>query len=810
MTSDTAIRDLGYAFRSFVRAPLASLTIVVTVAIGLGLVAVLFSVLNMLLFRVDQVPDINEMFAVERPRTAQDERQLLVRSDFEALQRETQVFSGVYAEIQETDSRIEGRMMSGALVSGNFFQVLGVRAVQGRALLPEDDSAAVPHPVMVLSHRGWTRQFGSDPQVIGRRVVVNGAPHEIIGVMPDGFRGLIVSAPDYWAPLAMLAEHLPMHRGREASVGLGVVGRLRPGMSAEGARAQLDAWDAQRTGNAATDRRAVEIRLLPRRGTVPQPLEALVLFSPLFFAFGLILMIGCANVANLLLARAVTRQKEIGIRLSLGASRARIVRQLLTESLLLSLAASALGFVMAQFALNAAVGALMRSMPVDIGDVSISIPGADWRVAVFLVLSAIFATAMFGLLPALQATRIDPVRTLRGEIVKDARPGRSRNVLIGLQVGASALLLICSAVFLRSSFAAATVDPGFRTSDVVLVDVVNEPKREVMVQAVRNDPSVAGTAAIWPGMLAFPRAVTIQAETTRLSEGYRLVSPEYFEVLGIPILRGRAFTAAEGDGQLPVVIIHDSLASALFPGAEAVGKTIRLEPEFNSPTKRLNEPPLAARVATVVGVTRDVPGFRFADTREARLYLPGHTGIAKTSLVARIHGDPDPVRRALVDRLTLVDPNMGQIVTMRTVARMETYFLQIAFWVTLVLGGLALLLTVSGLFSVLSYLVEQRAKEIGVRMALGATSQTVTRLVIAQTSWPVAIGLAGGVALALALATLLLSTPAAGAIGQIVHVLDPIAYATSLAFIIAACLAAAAIPAARASHLDPMRTLRQE
>jgi predicted permease len=803
------MRDIGYALRAFGRAPLVSLTIVLTVAIGLGLIGVLFTVLNMMLFRVDNVPDINEMFAVERPRNERDERQLFTRPQFEALRRETRAFSGLYAEIQDVESRIDGRVMSGAMVTGNFFQVLGVHAALGRTLLPSDDETGASHPVVVLSHRGWTRKLDGDPQVIGRRLTINGAPHEIIGVMPEGFRGLEVTAPDYWAPLSMLADHRPLLRGREDTIGVGIVGRLMPGTSPGSARAQLEAWHSSQLATSP-DRRTPAIELLPRRGTIPQPMEAVIVFTPLFFAFGLILMIGCANVANLLLARGVTRQKELGIRLSLGASRARIIRQLLTENLLLSLAASAVGYFIAQGTLDAIIGAIMRSLPVDIGDVVLAIPGGDWRVALFVALSAMVATALFGLMPALQATRIDPMRTLRGEIVKDARPNRSRSVLIGLQVAASALLLICSAIFLRSSFASATVDPGFRTADTILIDIVNEPKRQVMVEAVRTDPSVLAAAAVWPEMTGFPRAVAMQSPSAKITVGYRLVSADYFEILDILIVRGRAFTTAEATGQLPVVIVSESVAKTLFPGADAVGQTIQLDPDLNSPTRRLDEPSLMSRTATVVGVSRDVAGFRISDVKEANLYIPVHTGIAKTSLVARVHGDPDQVRRALLNRLILVDPNMGQILTMRTMARMETYFLQVAFWATLILGGLALALTVSGLFSVLSYLVEQRTKEIGVRMALGATSKNVTALVMAQTSLPVMIGLVAGALLVLALATLLLSTPAAGLIGDVIHVFDPIAYLSSLLLIVAACLLAASIPALRAARVDPMRSLRQE
>ena len=215
-------------------------------------------------------------------------------------------------------------------------------------------------------------------------------------------------------------------------------------------------------------------------------------------------------------------------------------------------------------------------------------------------------------------------------------------------------------------------------------------------------------------------------------------------------------------------------------------------------------------MVTVVGVARDVPGFRFTDIKEAGVFLPTGLDVAKTSMVARVQGEPNLARQALLDRLTKIDPNMGTIITMRTVARTETFFLQIAFWVSLMLGGLALLLTVSGLFSVLSYLVEQRTREIGVRMALGASPRTVTQLMLAQTTRPVMAGLIAGAALAAALATAVFATPFGALISQIVHVTDPVAYLASLGVIVAACLLAAWIPAARAAKVDPMRTLRQE
>jgi predicted permease len=804
---DDTIRDVRFALRSFRRAPLAAFTIVATIAIGLGTVAVVFTILNRFLFRVDTVPGVDRMYAVARGTDG--DGPLFTRPDFEALRRETTVFTDAYAAVHDLDLRIDGRMMSAGLVTGNFFHVVGVGPVMGRALTPADDRSGA-HPVIVLSDRGWNRHFSRDRGVLGRTVLVGGTPFEIIGVMPAEFRGLEVKAPDFWAPLGQRAQVLPADRGREDTAGVDIIGRLEAGVTMERARAQLAAWNANRHAGAAADR-GETIVLRPRRGTLPDPMEAVALFTPLFFAFGLILMIGCANVANLLLARGVARQREIGVRLSLGASRRRIVRQLMTESSLLALAAAGGGYVISRVALATMVYWATRTMPVDLGDTNLefNVPAADWRVAVFLVVAAMAATAFFALMPTLQATRIEPVRTLRGELVRNARPGRARNALIGIQVFASALLLICAAIFLRSALASSRFDPGFRTADTIVVEVVNEPKRAAMVEAIASEAAVTGYAAVRPGVLAWPYPAFAAIGARRTPVGYKLVSPEYFDVFGIPIVRGRSFTAAERDGGHAVAIVSESTARELWPTGSGVGETFRFEPD-SGPGTQPGEPPAPARAVTVVGVARDVPGFRFNDVDDAGVFLPTSVLAPQTWIAARVNGDPALARRALLDRLVRVDANMGMILTMQTLAGLETFFLQIAFWVSLVLGGLALLLTVSGLFSVLSYLVEQRTREIGVRMSLGASSRQVTRLILAQTTRPVVYGLLAGVGLAASLATTLLALSAGGPLGEIVRVTDPIAYAASLLSIVAACLLAAWIPARRAARLDPMRTLRQD
>ncbi len=820
---DTSVRDIAYAFRGFRRAPAVALTIIGTVALGLGLVAAVFTIFNAFVFRVDAVHDPDALFAVEQPRSGDSRNRVrFTRPRYEALLRETDVFSGAFARLLDITTRIDGRMMEGHLVTGNFFQVLGVEAALGRTMTPIDDVRHAGRAVMVLSHYGWSRLFASDPNVVGRGVVVNGSRYEIVGVTAKGFRGLELFSPDYWAPLSLVGQFRPWYAGgREDSVGVDVVGRLKPGLSRQTAVAGLAAWASGETVRGPVDRRTTNITLQPRRTAVTLSPGVLLRFLPLFFAFGLILMIGCANVANLLLARAVSRQREIGIRLSLGASRERVIRQLLTESLLLALASAVCALAMSRVVLDTTTAVLMRTMPPELAEMfTLAAPGTDWRVAVFLVVVAIIATALFGLVPALQATRLDLVRTVRGEISKEARPGRGRDALIVVQVTASALLLICAGIFLRSALRASTFNPGLRTTDNIIVDMVNEPFRAATVAAVTADPSVTAVAASWPELLGRPRAVFASAEATAdtraLSHGtsrvdYRFASPEYFSVLDIGVVRGRVFTPSEATSNAAVVVVSETTARQVWPTGDAVGQVLRLEADPHSETRRRDEPTLPSRSVVVVGVVRDVVGFRLAGYSEAGVYVPTSPATAETGLIVRVQGDPELARRRLLERLTTIDPNMGMVVTMRTLGKMETYPLQVAFWLTAVVGGLALLLTLSGIFSVLSYLVEQRTKEMGVRIALGATRGAVMRLVLWQSLRHVGVGLIAGGSLAWGLATvLMMSTPAAARIGGIVDVFDASAYTASLLCIVASCIIAASIPALRAARIDPIATLRHE
>ncbi len=798
------VRDVLYACRTFRRSPLVALTIVATVALGLGVVTVAFTFYNFGFLRVDAVRNPAELFAVERPTAPGAETlRRFTRGEYEALRGETNVFTDLFASIRPVRARIDGRSVRFALVSGNFFQALGVSPVLGRSLMPQDDQPGASRPVIALSHRGWHRLFAGDPGVIGRSVRINGLPYEVIGVMPEDFRGLALGPPDYWAPLGLVSRFREVPAGGAGEITVDVVGRLKQGMSLEAAADALTAWVARRAEPNMSQRTPGSIRLESRQGTLSaDAIEILAVSVPLFFAFGLILVIGCANVANLQLARGVSRQREIGIRLSLGASRRRVVRQLLTESLLLALAAAACGLGVARAIQESVVYAVTVTMPPElVGETSFGVLPTDWRVLVFLVVGAVIATLFFGLAPALQSTRLDLVRSMRGEMTRDARPWRARHALIATQVGASALLLVCASVLLRSALAAADVDPGVRTSDTLIVSVTNEPRRAAVLQAMATHPLVMAVAA----SSRQPAAVAATATSRRTPVEPIAVSPDYFDVIDIDVASGRGFTPAERTLDSGVALITETIARELWPAGSAVGQSVRLDGSVSPGTLAMPSRPFI-----VVGVVRDVNGPLAPDMFPSRsVYVPTTAEVAGTVLTLRVRGDPERARQVLLDDLIRVDPGLGEISTLRNIAGAQAYVLSIAFWVAIALGGLALVLTVSGLFSVLSYLVEQRAKDIGVHVALGATTRDAAGLVLSTLLRPVCIGLGAGVGLAAAVATVLMAVTDSE-VATLIKVFDPAAYTTSLLIIVVSCAAAATVPALRAARMDPIATLRQD
>ena len=794
---DDLARDSLYAFRTFRRAPLAALTIVATIAIGLGLVAAVFTFYSMFFFRVDAVHNPDELFEVVRPtRPGADSWAPLTRADYEALRRESGVFVDVAAMVSGIETRIDGRAASPMLVTGNFFHLLGVHAALGRTLAPGDDEPSAGRPI-VFSHRAWMKLFAGDTTIVGRSIRINGVPCVAVGVMPESFRGLNVAPPDFWAPLTLAGEFRPTdaQRGRQAgqrrrpAEARGVAragdGRARgvgPDASEDGWRSpgvhHTGAAAGHSLGRLARGDRVLLADLLRVRADPDDRLRERR--QPAARACG------CApDGRSGSDCRSARHAGASSVNCSPKASSWRSRRRRAASS------SPASAWIGASYAVTA-------TMPSEIAEqVNFGVPAADWRVVVFLMVSAVVATIFFGLVPALQASRVELVRAARGEVTRDARPGRARHLLIGVQVGASALLLICAAVFLRSAFAAAQAGPGLRTRDTIVVPIANEPRREAIVREVMAHSSVIAVAASSSSALGEASVVTRQGP--RSGEAWPSTTSwsrrDIFQLLEVDLIRGRGFTEAEGAPDAGVAVVSESAARKLWPNGDALGQVLRLQ----------------SRAFTVVGVARDVSGGLMQVLSFSGVYLPVGLQDPGTSLLLRVRGDPGQARLALLDRLTRVDPALDhEVQTLRTVAGMGAYILQIAFWVTLLLGGLALALTVSGLFSVLSYLVEQRAREIGVRMALGATTRTIVVLVLSQSVRPVGFGLLAGGGLAAAVAIVLMSTPAAAEIGNTVLVFDPLAYAASLLVIVTSCVAAASIPALRAARVDPIATLRQD
>ena len=438
---------------------------------------------------------------------------------------------------------------------------------------------------------------------------------------------------------------------------------------------------------------------------------------------------------------------------------------------------------------------------------------------VFLVVGAIASTAFFGLAPALQATRVDLVSAMHGELTRGARRRGARHALIAMQVGASVLLLICAGVFLRGAVTAATKSPDVR-SDVLRISLETESRRGALLQALRSDPLVEAIAASSPatrGVIS-PSVPAPAAALSSLPVYQEAVSSEYFDVLGIDVVSGRGFTPAERTADAGVVVVSETLARQLWPNGAAVGQQVRLDaPQPVSPDApsssaeaRSAKVEVSSRTFTVVGVVRD-PGSASGSSLDTfrRVYLPTSVESPEPWLL-RMRGNAEQMRQALLERLSAIDPTLMNVISLQALARLQTYPLQIGFWVAVVLGGLALVLTVSGVFSVLSYVVEQQAKEIGVRMALGAATRNVVRLILLQSVRPVGIGLAAGGGLAAAVAIVLMTTPIAAEIGDSIDVLDPGAYAASLLVIVASCVVAVSLPALRAARIDPIATLRKD
>jgi predicted permease len=694
-----------------------------------------------------------------------------------------------------------GRTLAAAFVSPNYLDALAPRLQIGRPFVPADGGA----PVAVLSDQAWARLFSRDRGVLGRDLDIDGRMVTIVGVLRPEFTGIDESPRDLWLPIT--ASSTPVE----------VTVRLRHGVTPAQATAALTPAVAAIVNErlaGAPEARNAHAFLAPQSTAIPISVDALAVLSPVFAAFALVLLTACANVSNVMLSRAIARHKEIAVRLSLGASRARLVRQLLTEGLLIACIAGAVALAIALWMLRAGMAVLFGTLPPSIAAlVRVAPLTLDWRVFLFAFAAAAAATLVFALMPALQATRAQLTDALRGQRTGTLRGSRLRGALVTAQVAVSLVLVVTALTLARNGAVVGSIPLGFQPEGVFSVNVRGErdehPLVERLAASLAGDPRVA-QVAVTGGNPFFirSRAVAASPSESPASGGTRFtfVSPDYFPMLRIPIERGRGFSLAEAAASVRVAIVSRATANAFWPGVDPIGRTIRIERPEGRPVQEI----AGYTEVTVVGVAGDVVSGFMVDGRDTgHIYLP--MTAADPHAVAllvkpRVAGGLDPRALQEVFRRVSPEPEVFEPIPLAEMKATQMYPLRAAAWIGAVLGLVALALSLAGLYGVLSFTISQRTREIGIRMALGASGAAVVRLVMGQSVRLAAAGALAGAAMAYAALAFLRSVISL----RMISFLDPAPFAAGLLVIAAAALAAAYAPARRATRVDPAETLRAE
>jgi predicted permease len=789
---ETTLQDVRYALRGFRRSPGFVLTVAATIALGLGINMALFTLFNAHVLRPIPIRDPHSLYTFTWTTRA-GRQHAFSWDEYRRLREESGVFSEV-AAVHYVQTRLNGRVFRGQLVTGNYFHMLGVGTALGRTLLPGDAVVPGGEPVVVLSFEAWQRIFGGRTDIIGTKIMIRGSPMEVIGVARKGFQDLSETPRDFWAPITVSGrlQDGPDVFGPERPERLRIIGRIRTGQRLSSTAATLTAWSQQMTSQQPDERKAVGVLLRSNATAIPLTPELLLVVSPLAAAFALALLQACANVASMMLARAVARQREIGIRLSLGAARGRLIRQLLTESVLLSVPSAFLGCIVSRVTIDASLRTMYATVPKDMLELlhEVTLP-VDWRVIVFMSLAALTCAVLFGLVPAIQATRSNVMLAARGEFTTDLRPARLRNGLVLAQITVCTLLLVACGALLRTTVEMSSFDIGFRTGGLVAMEVVENARTRV-VDALASDPAVDAIAAASSIPLngAVPGITMFAQDGSTISAAYNYVSPRYFDLLSIPILRGRNFTPEETVAEAPVAIVSAAAAYRLFKGENPVGQVMHLAGK-------------QVRDVRIIGVAGDIVTCCVAYGKDpALIYLPAGSS-TKGAFLARVRGDVEMERRGLDTRLAQIVPGgISDIHSLDQHRAAGLYPFRAASLIGLAVGALALLLTVSGVYGTVSYLVRKRTKEIGVRVALGASAGAVTALILNQSLRIAAIGVAAGAALAVGVSRLLASKMV------FMRVFDVPAFGAGVLVVVAAALAAGYIPSRRAARIDPIHTLR--
>ncbi len=807
--------DLRHAVRLLGRNPAFSLVVILTLAVGIGLNTAVFSAVDSLLLQpLAGVRAPDELVQLYRTWPGDMRYGSNSLPHFRDVREGTRgVLAGVAAwtfESMNVSADGEPRRVLGSVASANFFAVLGASAALGRTFADEEDEGRGAHPVAVLSHTGWKGLFGGDPEVVGRTFVLNARSYTVIGVTPPGFKGVIpIASPALWVPLMQLDHIRPGEADRlferRGSNSFSLIARLAPGVSLAVARQRLDALTTALSEEHPDDYRGTGINLVPQQeaGIHPPLRGAQVGLTTVVMAVvALLLLIACVNVANLLLARAGERAREMAVRLSLGARRTVLIRQLLTESLVLSLLGGLAGIGIAWWAMRLANNI---RLPFDIDFT----PGLSLSptVLLFTLGVSVLTGVTFGLAPALQATRPSLVPALKGEASAGGSRAGTRKVLVVSQIALSILLLVSAGLFLQSLRAATRVDTGFDRDHLLTAEFdpglqghsrarIQEFERR-LVERLEAHPGVRVASLVdrlflslgsndWgisvPGYTPGPNEL--------MSVGVARAAPGYFEAMGTPLLAGREFSVSDDTSATGVMVVNQRFAERFWPGQDPIGRVVRT----------------GGRDRTVIGVVPTGKYVRLGEEPTAFMFLPrAQSWSSQMTVLIRTVGDPLDLVPVLRDEVAAFDPNLpvANVRSMNNHLGIALLPARLAGTVLAMFGVLGLGLALIGVYGVTSHSVAQRHREIGIRMAVGAAAGAVVRLLLREGLRLVLLGIGLGLGSALAGARLLSGLLYGTA-------LDPATFALVPLVMGGVAILAIWIPARRAASVNPMAVLRQE
>lgn len=811
LSPSALVQDVRFAGRMFVKNPVFTAIVLLTLSLGIGLNTAVFSAVEAQLLRpLPGVRASNELMQLYRNWPGQEWGSNSVPHYYALRERTTDVFSDVATVSWQNMSMTVGdkaEMVFGQMASANFFSLLGVSAAKGRLFVPEEDVGRGAHPVIVLSDGSWRSRFGSDPNVIGKQVVVNGLRVTVIGVTPPRFRGMTpIIEPAFWIPLMQLAQVQPgatVDQFTSRNNFMEVVGRVKPGVTVEQVRARMAALSAELKAELPEAYEDAGITVVPQTeaGIHPSMRSAQVgLLGAVLAVVAILLLIACVNVANLFLARANDRAREMAVRVALGARRAALVRQLLVESLLYAVVAALAGLLIAYWAITLANGI---SLPVNIDvrpDLTLS-----GRVLLVTGVITLVTAVMFGLVPALQATRPSLVSALKGEAPAGGSRSRLSRSLIVAQTALSIVLLVGAGLFLSNLRNATTLDKGFVGDQILMADLdpslqgynrgtTTEFYRRLQERLLSSPlvQSVALAAYVPLSLSSSDRGVEIPGYVPKKQEAmsifYAPVSPNFFATLQIP-LRGRDFAATDDSSSVPVLIVNQRFVDRFWPGQDGIGKTVKLR----------------SRDHTVVGVVPTGKYRRLGEEPTAYMWMPQQQAWnAGMTVVVRTAGLPEGAAGLLRQEVQALDQNMpvSNVRTMDQHLAVSLLPARVTGIALGVFGVLGLVLASVGIYGVMAYSVSQRTREIGIRMAIGAAAADVVRLIVRQGMLLVVIGTVVGLVAAIGAARLLASVLYGGG--------DSVAFVVVPIVLLGVATVATWVPARRAAMVDPAITLRAD